>query len=42
MTFKAVPYYFWDNRDPGRMKVWIEMEDADESTFLYFTGSKLL
>ncbi len=42
MTFKAVPYHFWDNRDPGRMKVWVEMEDSDESTFLYYTGSKLL
>ena len=20
---KAIPYYFWDNREPGRMKVWI-------------------
>ena len=42
VTFEAVPYYFWDNRDPGRMKVWIEMEDPDKSTFLYYTDSKLL
>jgi len=42
ITFRAVPYHFWDNRDPGRMKVWVEMEDADKSTFLYYTGSKLL
>ena len=42
VTFEAVPYYFWDNRDPGRMKVWIEMEDPDKSTFLYYTDSKSL
>ncbi len=23
LTVKAVPYYAWDNRDPGWMRVWI-------------------
>ena len=22
--FRLIPYYSWDNRDAGRMKVWIE------------------
>ena len=42
MTFKAVPYYFWDNREPGKMKIWIDREDAEESSFLYYPGSKSL
>ena len=23
-TYGFIPYYVWDNRDPGRMKVWID------------------
>ena len=24
---KFIPYFAWDNRDPGRMKVWIDFEE---------------
>ena len=23
-SYKFVPYYAWDNRAPGKMKVWID------------------
>lgn len=23
IDFKAIPYYSWDNRSPGAMKVWV-------------------
>lgn len=23
-TYKFIPYYAWDNREPGRMKVWVD------------------
>jgi len=25
LTF--IPYFSWDNREPGKMKVWIDKED---------------
>jgi len=25
--FTAIPYYAWDNREPGRMKVWLSKEE---------------
>lgn len=25
-TYKFIPYYAWDNRKPGKMKVWIDFE----------------
>ncbi|MCL2462111.1 MAG: glycoside hydrolase family 127 protein [Defluviitaleaceae bacterium] len=27
--FRAVPYFAWDNRAPGRMKVWVESDNID-------------
>ena len=26
-ALKFIPYYAWDNREPGRMKVWIPLAD---------------
>lgn len=26
-TYKFVPYYAWDNREPGKMKVWVNYEE---------------
>jgi DUF1680 family protein len=26
VPFKAIPYYAWDNRDPGEMSVWLPEE----------------
>ncbi|MFN4147494.1 MAG: glycoside hydrolase family 127 protein, partial [Runella sp.] len=26
-VFTMIPYYAWDNRQPGRMKVWLEWKD---------------
>ena len=26
-TIKLIPYYAWDNRDPGQMKVWINYKE---------------
>lgn len=34
----AVPYYAWDNREPGRMKVWLD-EKRDNSDALYINVS---
>jgi DUF1680 family protein len=31
MQFTAVPYYAWDNREPGTMSVWINQEGKDKS-----------
>lgn len=28
-TFIAVPYFNWDNRDPGAMRVWLQTDSAD-------------
>ncbi|MCC7449665.1 MAG: glycoside hydrolase family 127 protein [Anaerolineae bacterium] len=25
---RAIPYYAWDNREPGQMQVWLQTEDA--------------
>lgn len=33
--FKAVPYYAWDNRTPGKMKVWLP-EQADDARLYRF------
>lgn len=27
-SFIAVPYYAWDNREPGRMKVWVDYKET--------------
>ena len=34
LILKAIPYYAWDNREPGRMSVWIK-EESNHNT-LYF------
>ncbi len=26
-TYRFVPYYAWDNREAGRMKVWIDYQE---------------
>lgn len=26
-TYKFIPYYAWDNREPGKMKVWVNYEE---------------
>ena len=26
-NFTLIPYYSWDNRQPGRMKVWIDWQE---------------
>ena len=26
-TIRFVPYYLWDNRAPGQMKVWVDYRD---------------
>lgn len=26
---KFIPYYAWDNREPGRMQVWVKFAEAD-------------
>lgn len=26
-AYQFVPYYAWDNREPGKMKVWIDYKD---------------
>ncbi|MFD1677602.1 glycoside hydrolase family 127 protein [Alicyclobacillus fodiniaquatilis] len=35
--FQLIPYYAWDNREPGWMKVWLEdLRDRDGEHTLYF------
>lgn len=37
LKFKMVPYFAWDNREAGKMKVWIDEEIHRE---LYYKGEK--
>lgn len=39
--FKAIPYYVWDNREPGAMRVWIGSDDDSGSNDLESWGNKL-
>lgn len=31
-TLTAIPYYAWDHREPGEMRVWIRTQELDEDT----------
>lgn len=35
--YTAIPYFTWDNREPGKMKVWVDEETEELKTMLYST-----